>query len=154
MATTWTVTPGVAPDPDIITYSKPIKIMDVYDDKPFELAQKHASHTWGKDSFTNQFPKVISDLTAAGGHLITAGHLTQKGKDIIQGGLHSKILAHQILSMLTDVSRQVIKHQSGKYTWTDLAGLDEEMDQMTIVALILHRLHPHHKVDMYAELGM
>jgi hypothetical protein len=53
VATTRTVTPGVAPDPDIITYLKPIKIMDVYDDKLLELAQKHASLTWGNNSFTN-----------------------------------------------------------------------------------------------------
>jgi hypothetical protein len=45
VATTRTVTPGVAPNPDIITYLNPIKIMDVYDDKLLELAQKHASVT-------------------------------------------------------------------------------------------------------------
>jgi hypothetical protein len=96
---------------------------------------------------------VISNLTVAGGHLTTAGFLTQTGKDLIQGRLHSKILAHQILSMLTDNARQVNECQSDEYTWSDLAGLDEEMDGMTIVALILRRLRPHHKVDMYAEIG-
>jgi len=153
VATTQTVTPGVAPNPDIITYSNSIKIMDVYDDKLLKLAQKHALLTWGNNSFTNQSLKVISNLTAAGGHLTTAGRLTQTGKDIIQGRLHSKILAHQILSMLTDDARQVIERQLDKYTWSDSAGLDEEMDGMAIVALILHRLRPHHKVDMYAEIG-
>jgi hypothetical protein len=34
-----------------------------------------------------------------------------------------------------------------------LAGLHEEMDGMTILALILCCLCPHHKVDMYADLG-
>ncbi len=92
VATTQTVTPGVAPNPDIITYSNSIKIMDVYDDKLLKLAQKYALLTWGNDSFTNQSLKVISNLTAAGGHLTTAGRLTQTGKDIIQGCLHSKIL--------------------------------------------------------------
>jgi hypothetical protein len=153
VATTQTVTPGIAPNPDIITYSNPIKIMDVYDDKLLKLAQKHASLTWSNDSFANQSPRVISDLTAAGGHLTTAGCLTQTGKDIIKGRLHSKILAHQILSMLTDDAHQVIKRQLDEYTWSDLARLDEEMDGMTIVALILRRLRPHHKVDMYAEIG-
>ncbi len=59
----------------------------------------------------------------------------------------------QILSMLTDDARQVIKCQSDEYTWSDLAGLDEEMDDMTFVALALRHLCPHHKVDMYAEIG-
>jgi hypothetical protein len=144
VATTRTVTPGVAPALDDITYSNPIKIMDVYDDKLLELAQKHALLTWGNDSFTNQSPRIISDLTAAGGHLTTAGCLTQAGKDLIQGRLHSKILAHQILSMLTVDVHQVIECQSEEYTWYDLAGLDEEMDSMTIVALVLRRLCPHH----------
>jgi hypothetical protein len=147
------VTPGIAPNPDIITYSNPFKIMDVYDDKLLELSQKHASLTWGNHSFTNQSPKVISDLAVAGGRLTTAGRLTQTRKDLIKGCLHSKILAHEILSMLTDDMRQVIERQSDKYTWSDLAGLDEVMDGMTIVALILCRLCPHHKVDLYAEIG-
>jgi hypothetical protein len=90
---------------------------------------------------------------AAGGHLTPAGHLTQTGKDLIHGHLHFKILAHQILSMLTDDARQVIKCQSDEYTWSNLAGLDEEMDGMTIVALVLHRLCPHHKVDMNTKIG-
>jgi hypothetical protein len=153
VATTWMITPGIAPNPDIITYLNPIKIMDAYDDKLLELAQKHALLTWGNISFTNQSPKVISNLTAAGGHLTTAGRLTQTGKDIIQGCLHSKILAHQILSMITNNERQVIERQLDQHTWSDLAGLDEKMDGMTIVALILRHLHPHHKVDMYAEIG-
>jgi hypothetical protein len=153
VATTCTVTPGVAPALDDITYSNPIKIMDVYDNKLLELAQKHTLLTWGNDSFMNQSPRIISDLTAAGGHLTTAGCLTQARKDFIQGCLHSTILAHQILSMLTDDARQVIECQSDKYTWSDLAGLDEEMGGMTIVALVLHCLCPHHKVDMYAKIG-
>jgi hypothetical protein len=54
IATTRMVTPGITPAPDEITYSNPIKIMDVYDDKLLELAQKHDSLTWGNDSFMNQ----------------------------------------------------------------------------------------------------
>ncbi len=42
VATTRTVMPDIAPNPDIITYSNPIKIMDVYDDKLLKLAQKFA----------------------------------------------------------------------------------------------------------------
>jgi hypothetical protein len=95
VATIWMVMPGVAPNPDIITYySNPMKITDVYDDKLLELAQKHALLTWGNNSFTNQSPKVISDLTTEGGHFTTAGCLTQTVKDIIQRHLHSMILAH------------------------------------------------------------
>jgi hypothetical protein len=62
-------------------------------------------------------------------------------------------MVSQILSMLSDDARQVIKRQLDEYSWTDSAGLDEEMDGMTILlALILCCLCPHHKVDMYAEI--
>ncbi len=95
---------------------------------------------------------MISEITQADGHLTTASQLTQKGKDLIQGCLHSKIMASQILSMLSDDACQVIERRSDEYLWTDVARLDEEMDRMTILALILCCLCPHHKVDMYTEI--
>ncbi len=55
--------------------------------------------------------------------------------------------------MLSDDACKVIEHQSEEYTWTDVSGLDEEMDGMTILALVLWRLQPHHKVDMYSKIG-
>ncbi len=116
------------------------------------MAKKHASIIWGNDSFTVQYPKVISEITQADVHLTVASRLTQKGKDLIQGRLHSKIIASQILSILSDDTCQVIEHQLDKYSWTDLAGLDEERDGMTISALVLCCLCPLHKVDMYAEI--
>jgi hypothetical protein len=55
--------------------------------------------------------------------------------------------------MLSNDAPKVIKHQSEEYTWNDANGLDEEMNGMTITALILWHLHPHHKVAMYSEIG-
>ena len=55
--------------------------------------------------------------------------------------------------MLSDDARKVIAGQSEEYTWTEENGLDEEMDDMTILALILWCLRPHYKVDMYSEIG-
>jgi hypothetical protein len=100
VATTRTVTPGVPPALATITFSNSIKILHVYDDKLLESAQKHAFITWGNDSFTVRSLKVISEITQADGHLTAVSWLTQKGKDLIQGRLHSKIMASQTLSML------------------------------------------------------
>jgi hypothetical protein len=56
--------------------------------------------------------------------------------------------------MLTNEACQVIERQSDFFTWKDPTGTeDKEMDGSTIVALILQCLHPHHKVNMYAEIG-
>ena len=66
----------------------------------------------------------------------------------------SQILAHQTLALLTDEARQVIEQQTDLYTWKDSIGVeDDKMDGLTLVALILRHLCPHHKVDMYAEIG-
>ncbi len=52
--------------------------------------------------------------------------------------------------MMTDEACQVIKQQSDIFTWKDPTGNeDEEMDGLTIVALIRWRIHPHYKVDWY-----
>ena len=42
--------------------------------------------------------------------------------------------------MLSDDVHKVIERQSEEYTWTDVTGLDKEMDGMTILALILQCL--------------
>jgi hypothetical protein len=63
-------------------------------------------------------------------------------------------MVYQTLAMLTNEARQVIEQQSTLFTWKDSTGNeDKEMDGLTIVALILWHLCPHHKVDMYAEIG-
>jgi hypothetical protein len=161
VATVRTVTPAIPPviaNPDAgilaapevpmsITYTNEIKILEVYSDKLLEIAQKHASLTWGFETFTTQNPRVIHDLTQANGELTVTGRITAEGKKVIQERLQAKIFAYQLLSMLSDDARKVIERQSKEYTWTDTNGLNKEMDGMTILALILRRLRPHYKVD-------
>ncbi len=144
---------GVPAIPEEIIYSNEIKLLEIYSDKLLEITQKHALLTWGDQSFTNQNPKVIQELTQADGHRTVAGRLTVIGKTIIQEQIHSKILAHQAMAMLSDEARQAIERQSNQFVWKDENGIDEEMDGLTIVALILWRLCPHHKVYMYVEIG-
>jgi hypothetical protein len=75
--------------------------------------------------------------------------LTADGKIVIQEQIYSKILAYQAMAMLSNDARQVIERQSNQFVWKDENDIDEEMDGLTIVALILWHLCPHHKVDMY-----
>ena len=129
--------------PMLITYTNWINILEVYSDKLLEIAQKHASLTWGFGTFTSQTPWVIHKLTQANGELTATGQFTADGKEVIQERLQAKIIAYQLLSMLSDDARKAIERQSEKYTWKDSTGLDEEIDGMTILALILQRLWPH-----------
>ncbi len=139
--------------PASITYMNEIKIMEVYSDKLLEISQKNALLTCGvpvclpiktQDSFKSSLKPV---------NMAPTGRLTASGKGIIQTQHHSKILAFLILTMLSDDARKVIECQSDDYMWKDANGLDEEMDGMTITALILWHLQPHHKVDMYSKIG-
>ncbi len=81
------------------------------------------------------------------------GRLTHAEKECITQCILSKIMAYQKLGLLTDDAHQVIEHRSEFYTWKDSSGLGKEMDCLTITAIILQRLCPHHKVDMYSEIG-
>ena len=143
--------PGV---PEAITYTNEINMLEVYSDKLLEISQKNSSMTWGNESFTVQTPRVIRELTQANGELTaTTKKLTATGKEAIQKRIHSKIFAFQVMAMLSNDARKVIERQYEEYTWYDRTGPDEEMDGQIIVALILKRLRPHYKVDMYSEIG-
>jgi hypothetical protein len=88
VVTTQTVTPGDPPAVATINFSNSIKVLDVYNDKLLELAQKQASITWGDDSFIVQSLKAISEITQADGHLTAASRLIQKRQRP-----HSRMLA-------------------------------------------------------------
>jgi hypothetical protein len=59
---------------------------------------------------------------------------------------------HHLLKLLTDSAHQAIEQQSSIYTWISQSGNKEEVDGLTILALILARIFSNFKVDMYAEI--
>ena len=133
-----------------VTYSVPINMLERYLDDNVKLALKHASLTWGDRSFTIMATNTIGDLTQANGFLNVGGALTDEGKYLVLERMHSKFLAHQLLELLTDSARQAIEQQSALYTWT--SGREEEFDGLTILALVLARICPNFKVDMFTEI--
>ena len=68
--------------PASVAYLNPIKVLDVYSDKHLDIAQRNPSVIWGNESFTNQNPKEIQQLTAANGYLTTAGCINPAGKKV------------------------------------------------------------------------
>ena len=134
-----------------VIYSDPINILERYSDDNINLARKHASLTWGDRSFTIMATNTIGALTAANGFLNGAGALTNEGKELVLERMHSKFLAHQLLELLTDSARQAIEQQSALYTWT--SAKEEELDGLTILALVLARIRPNFKVDMFTEIA-
>jgi hypothetical protein len=135
-----------------VTYSNPINMLERYSDDNVELAQKHASFTWGDRTFTVNAMNSIRELTQADGFLDNTGALTNDGKDLVLERMHSKFLGHHILEILTDSAHQAIEKQSSIYTWNAVDRFEEEIDGLTILALVLTRICPNFKVDMYSEI--
>jgi hypothetical protein len=95
---------------------------------------------------------TVEDLTAVNGFLTSGGALNAEGKKLVLKWMHSKFLAHQLLELLTDTARQAIEQQSSLYTWVTANRHEEELVGLTILALVLARIHPNFKVDMYTEI--
>ena len=126
-------------------------MLERYSDDNVTLARQHASLTWGDRSFTVMATNTIAALTAANGFLDAAGALTDDGKELVLERMHSKFLAHHILELLTDSGRQAIEQQSALFTWS--SGRDFEIDGLTVLALVLARIRPNFKVDMFTEIA-
>jgi hypothetical protein len=144
--------PPVAGVPEEFLFTNSINMHEHYSDKSIKLACKHASLTWGNCSFTIMASNTIEPLTSANGGLSCAGILTDNGKELVLERMHSKFLGHQIMELLTDSARQAIKQHSNLYTWVSQNGRKEEVDGLTLLALILARICPSFKVNMYTKI--
>jgi hypothetical protein len=83
---------------------------------------------------------TIEPLTAVNGGLVCAGALSEKGKELDLEQMHSKFLGHQIMELLTPSAHQAIEQHANSYTWISKNGREEEVDGLTILALILARI--------------
>jgi hypothetical protein len=161
-ATVWTVIPEIVADdtvvppiagiPEEICYTESINILEYYLDENIALACKHALLTWGNGLFVIMASDTINPLTVANGGLVCVNALSEKGKELVLEQMHSKFLGHQIIELLAPSARQVIEQHTNLYTWISQNGRKEDVDGLTILALILARIRPNFKVDMYSEI--
>jgi hypothetical protein len=56
------------------------------------------------------------------------------------------------MELLTPSARQAIEQHTNLYTWVSQNGREEEVDGLTILAMILGCIWPNFKVDMYSEI--
>jgi hypothetical protein len=127
-------------------------MLEHYSDGNIVLARKHASLTWGDRLFVIMAMNTIKPLTVANGGLARAGVLSEEGKELVLEQMHSKFLGHQIMELLAPSAHQAIEQQAHIYTWISRNGREDEVDGLTILALILARIRPNFKVDMYSEI--
>jgi hypothetical protein len=95
---------------------------------------------------------TIEPLTVANGGLVRAGTLSEEGKELVLEQMHSKILGHQVMELLAPSAGQAIEQHAHLFTWITQNGREEEVDGLTIVALILSPIRPNFKVDLYSKI--
>lgn len=150
-----TSTPAAnAGDPPTITYGGEINLLESYTSDNVSFCKKKASRIWGDESWTEQANQQIRELDATRGEVSNHNppRILEPGKLVNRDRMHSKMMAHQILSVLTPEARDAIELESKEFTWTSVDGRSEEFDGLTICALAMNRLFPHYKVDMFAEV--
>jgi hypothetical protein len=125
-----------------------------YSSDNLKIAMINASVTWGDDSFTVQMPQTIKEMTIANGLAMTPTNLkpSKLGEILQLTRMHSKFMAHQVMALLTLTARQAVEQLKGLYTWCTPDGKEEEMDGPTVLAIILNRIRPHYKVNMYLKI--
>ena len=114
------------------------------------IAVINASVTWGNDSITAQMPQTIKEMTTrtikemtiANGLAMMPTNLKQSklGEVLQLTRMHSKFMAHQLMALLTPKARQAVEQLKGLYTWCTPDGKEEEMDGLTILAIVLNRI--------------
>jgi hypothetical protein len=145
---------GVPGVPEIILYGGYRNMLENYSSDNLNIALINASVIWGDESFTVQMPQEIRQMTIANGLAMTPTNLkpSPMGEVLQLQRMHSKFMAHQLMSLLNPTARQTVEQLKKLYTWVTPDGKEEEMDGLTILAIILNRIRPHYKVDMYLEI--
>ena len=151
--TTRTITPADPNDSDAedtITYSDPIRILENFCDKNIDFARKFATITWGNDEWTTTSAMNIRPLRNQKEPV--AGNITTLGKNQMRNRMHSKFLAVQVLALLDDDAQEALQLDRALFTWTSADGRDIALCGVTILAIVMSRLKPPYKVDLFAKV--
>ena len=133
---------AVAAIPEAIIYRGFHNMIENCSADNLKIAVINASVTWGDSSFTVQIPQTIKEMTIANGLAMTPTNLkpTKLGEVLQLTRMHSKFMAHQLMSLLTPTARQAVEQLKGLYTWCTPDGKEEEMDGLTILAIVLNHI--------------
>ena len=152
------VAPAVAAVPSVpeaMLYGGFCNMIKNYSADNLKIAMINASVTWGDDSFTVQMPQTIKEMTIANGLAMMPANLkpTKSGEVLQLTRMHSKFVVHQLMLLLTPTACQAVEQHKGLYTWHAPDGKEEEMDGLTILAIVLNHIRPHYKVNIYLEIN-
>ena len=102
---------AVAAIPETIFYGGFHNMIENYSADNLKITVINASVTWGYGSFTAQMPQTIKEMTIANGLAITPTNLkpTKLGEVLQLTRMHSKFMAHQLMSLLAPTARQAVE---------------------------------------------
>ena len=148
-------TPGPNPGVHVVvTYGGHITMLENFSPENVSHARKFASLIWGDNSFTETPDQVLIPLSNARGEITNhvVPRLTPLGQNRMRDRIQSSNLGFQAMALLSDTARISIELQAKKYIWQSADRRDKECDGVTVLAIILSRLKPHYKVDLFAEI--
>jgi hypothetical protein len=133
---------AVSAVPETTFYGGFCNMIENYSSDNLKIALINASVIWGNDSFTAQMPQTIKEMTIANGFAMTPTNLkpTKLGEVLQLMRMHSKFMAHQLMALLTPTACQAVKQLKELYTWCTPDGKEEEMDGLTILAIVLNHI--------------
>jgi hypothetical protein len=98
-------------------------------------------------------PQTIREMTIVNGLAMTPTNLKPTKLGEVLQLISLKFMAHQLMAFLSPTACQAVEQLEGLYTWITLDGREEEMDGLTILAIVLNHIQPCYKVDMYLAIN-
>jgi hypothetical protein len=79
-------------------------------------------------------------MTNANGLAMTPTNLkpSNLGEVLQLTRMHLKVMAHQLMALLSPSACQSVEQLKGRYTWITPDGKEEEIDGLTILAIVLN----------------
>ena len=134
-----------------VEYRNRVKLLEHFSDNNVDVAQRNATVLWGAGEWDPEARKVIRPLQ--NGTEVVGNNITALGKNVLRDRMQSKILAAQLWHLLSDDAQRSIALEPDKYEWRSADGREVENDGIVLLALILARVKPHCKADMFDEVN-
>jgi hypothetical protein len=135
-----------------VTFSEHKDMIKTYHEITKDVILKTANRTWGDKSWANSADQQIQPLSAARGE-VHGANLNADGKTAFLKRWHSKIMAEQLIGMLSDEGQRTIKLNEDKYTWRDDVSGEVIEDGLSVLYFIQQVIRPNVNIDIYKELS-
>ena len=142
-----------AADATIITFGDNKNVLESWNQLTLDQIHLNANQTWGDQSWTPSDPRVIVPLSNARGELGVANVITTVGKALFLKRWRSIMMANHALQSLTPAARMAIKTGEEWYEWYNDDTGETAQDGLTVITLILQKMRPDVRINVFNELA-